>query len=972
MFGNKKNDFESKKGDCLFFFGMLAIGAIAIIVYLMVTGNTPQTFQDVVIEYTALDGSNKSAERILFYIFSLLGVAVYAVYYFWSRRAVGTDVRLSEDSKEENPCLYVVLGLLICVAVRYFVYSDVNWLLMAGMMMAMVLCMKDKSLIIPGTSFLFLLSYAICALYRLYVLVGGGRSLNMMTVVLLGVLSSVLLLALGRADKRRLFIRGILIAQLLIPFSMLTYLASKYKYGGEFISIHIPYRVQILIWVIIILFVMEAILKLRKKWNPADDVGEALTYGTCIAIMSFNRYSGSGSVVSTDLHHPFENIIGFSQIFELGQKAFSEYIPVSGMYSVVQGFFLSFFGNGEFSFYYLTENIFYLSIIVMIVVLLKKQIKGEWVLLISLIFRVIYYNRVVFILPIMLLLVWPKLIEKKNLWLKTWFLSSFLHGLYYPVFGAATCIGFMPLGIWQIITYARSGVLKKDVRKVSFWSYWFLCCIPVGIGFPALPGTIKQMKAMGGQTVYADGITRFGQLIPDDFFPYIQFMQIRLILYYLFSYLIVISLVWISAVLCFRLGNIRIEKKRIKTGSPVPALVSLSFGIALLVTFSYTVIRMDIDSIYARSAGMVFVAAIMMILIMERYIRGRGTRFLVYGLAIFVIVAVRAEGFGSMEADSKLMAFYTVPDNYVHVVGDQIRRFGECFADQGFYHQIESGYNTAATRDKNSSYFGVGDFGIYYMCDIKGDSVMEIAATVKGYDAAQETVDLIRSNGTIVGSVFDSIGNYYFYYWLIHSGEYVWVPDKRLFVPNDGSVTLEDVRAGNQYIDVSAEGAALGRTPGSWGKSMDTMYDIFSDAEVNTDWDNFGKSVNVQFWQEVNGSDADFMYLEFVGQDQDYQYTLFGHGRGTLVQNDDGYQRLMKKDYNRDVVVTLSWTDESGTPHSMNCRMDQGRLLIPLGGGRGWLLNKHSNIVISVMHGTEIVEVPEIRKIEMLKLREVQ
>ena len=62
--------------------------------------------------------------------------------------------------------------------------------------------------------------------------------------------------------------------------------------------------------------------------------------------MACNRFSGNGAIISTDLHHPMEDIIGYSQVFELGQQLFSEYIPVSGMYSLVHGFLFEFLGHG--------------------------------------------------------------------------------------------------------------------------------------------------------------------------------------------------------------------------------------------------------------------------------------------------------------------------------------------------------------------------------------------------------------------------------------------------------------------------------------------------------------------------------------------------------------------------------------------------------------------------------------------------
>ena len=182
--------------------------------------------------------------------------------------------------------------------------------------------------------------------------------------------------------------------------------------------------------------------------------------------MNFNGYSGLGSIISSDLHHPFENIIAFSQIFELGQKPFSEYIPVSGLYSIIQGAFLSVFGGGFYSNYNVTENLFYLCIAALLLFIALRHIKSSRVLLIVLLFPILRYNRIALILPVMLLLSWPGLIKKKGLWIMAWFLSSLVQGLYYPLFGAAVCIGFMPLLLWQLTGYVK-GDLKKDIKNIK-------------------------------------------------------------------------------------------------------------------------------------------------------------------------------------------------------------------------------------------------------------------------------------------------------------------------------------------------------------------------------------------------------------------------------------------------------------------------------------------------------------------------
>lgn len=53
--------------------------------------------------------------------------------------------------------------------------------------------------------------------------------------------------------------------------------------------------------------------------------------------------------------------------------------------------------------------------------------------------------------------------------------------------------------------------------------------------------------------------------------------------------------------------------------------------------------------------------------------------------------------------------------------------------------------------------------------------------------------------------------------------------------------------------------------------------------------------------------------------------------------------------------------------------MSHGKLLLPLGGCRCWLLNNHSGIRINVLNENgEPVPVPELHTVEFLKLREVE
>lgn len=54
----------------------------------------------------------------------------------------------------------------------------------------------------------------------------------------------------------------------------------------------------------------------------------------------------------------------------------------------------------------------------------------------------------------------------------------------------------------------------------------------------------------------------------------------------------------------------------------------------------------------------------------------------------------------------------------------------------------------------------------------------------------------------------------------------------------------------------------------------------------------------------------------------------------------------------------------------MDCDMGQGKLLIPLGAGRQWLLNEHSYLNIYACRGDDIIDLPEVAEVKFLKLRE--
>lgn len=960
------------KKKMLFFLLMVVLGAIFTIVYLIINGNANQVYNDIVAEYTSSFSSNKSAERNLIFILCFAGIAAYTIFLLFSQRGgrYEKEKLLDNQKKKEYLCVLLSVG-----TVFLFVHGAINAIIFAAIIVAMVLYVIDKKIILTGICVYFLSIYSYISLYRIYVFSGGNENGNNLTAILFSAI--VIVAALVFSDREKALLRVGLAESIVIPFALLVYLSNKYKNGEEIVTIDVTTSTKLFVWLLILVFSGYALITAVKKWKKIDSIEDVIRIGSCVTIMAFNRFDGTGAIMSTDLHHPFENIIGYSQVADLGRIPFNDYIPVSGMYSIIQGAIFDWFGDGgTFANYNVTNNLFYLMVIICVVVLLKKHVDGTYMLLISLVFYMETYNRLVFMLPIMLLLLLPKLIEKKNTWLMVWFMTSLFQGLYYPLYGAATCLAFIPLVIWQIAMYAKSGELKSDIRTVKFWVGWIICLgIAVAcIGF--LSGTLKHMLAMSGQSILADGISRFGQLIPSWFFGYLgeKHLFIRLTLYYVFTFVIPALFVWVAYAIAAKGGNITVDNKKVRVNNKMTFCMMLSAVIMPIVCYTYTVIRLDINNIYARSTSVLITGVVVIMIFVFNYINKGALRLIIIAFAVSVPMVVNFTGFHATETNEKLQAYYTVPENYIYVEDDPVEKIGRGFINQDTYNAINTMNDRFENRDKEKSYYGdPSNFGYYYLLGIKGDGAMEISATVKSFSAAQEAVDIARDNASIIGVSFEPYYNYYFYHWLMASGEYYWDDDLWNFIPNNGKYSRDEILAQNKNNGIVSGNINIGNTAGSWGLSMESLESIFTEKNVDFSINQETNNAVVNFEQGFDGDEADFIYLEFADMDNNYDYTLYDLAQGDIRQEEYKYLKyLMRKRYNPGMTVQLWWMDENGERHAVACNMSQGKLLLPVGAGAKWLFNEHNYVDIQVFQDDAEIAVPEITNIRFLKLREVQ
>ncbi len=952
---------DNSKKQIALLAALIAAGAVFTFIWFALFGNADQVYTDVVSEYTAESGSNKSAERQLIYILSFGGMIIYALFnrfFIKKQDDEGTETSVKDGASFD---VFAIGAIFIsAMAVSLIIYKTISPILLCFLFYLFIVSYVDRSSVRLSALLYFTCLYAFIGLYRILVFLGLQADLSdTFTAITATIISFIPFIF---KDKRTAIKKSVLIGQIVVPSVLFIFLAGTYEHRLIIYHIYPPTILIVTILILIAAFIFEAVFKLIKEWADENGPSNLITVGFAASVMTFNRYCGAGVIMRADNHHPFENIIDYSQIFKLGRIPFKDFVPVSGMFSVVQGAFFDIFGKGGlYSYYNVTSNLFYLTFIILTVYLLSLVIDREHLFYIALIFPVLDYNRVTLLFPSVVLLLLPAIRKRRGLFLMMWYLTGLLNGLYYPLYGGALVLSFAPYAVYLGYTYIKEGELKKDIKKPAYICGIIACVALFILSFNALKGTFNHMRAMSGQTVYADGISRFGQKMAENFIPYAADAEpgFRAFIFCFLTFVIPALFIWIGFALSCRIKKTDMEGF---TLSLVPVIMPL-------IAFSYTFIRTEANSIFVRSAHVLYASALAMTVIAYEKLKNKDLRLSLLCFCVAMIALGNNIGLSGIDTDEKLKGSYHVKDDYCHLTN----YWGEGFADVTKYADIESTRMNFENKDKNASYLGdPWSYGHYYMIGVKGSGPIELGQTVKGYRAADEAIDFAKKQGSYIGPSFvTTYRNYYMFNYLVASGEYMWDPENRNFKPVAEGTDIESVYEINRTEDISKNNTKTGKVPSSWGSSMKSLENIFAEPEIMITEKRYRDCVDLTFDKTVYGNDADFIYLEFKGMDSEYTYALEDKHMDENLENPKGpFKYMMKKIYNPGTVVKVEWTDNDGNTHSMESNMGKGKLLIPLGAGSRWLLDDHNEIRVSVRKDGNEDIVPEISECRLLKLRE--
>ena len=930
----------------------------------------PETYHDIIIEHTARNATNKSAELTLFWLLCLAGailiptLTVLLSLLFKKLPMNHEFLRgLVPSNWKERVPKYLFIFLLPNILHILF-YGTYSLPLLFGTLLYIL-----TSFLIPKYHkeivLLFIFSYyfmlSLCTLFSHFTIKANlSSSVLYLTSGIFATLLTILCLLLKKADWLR---KLILLMQLSLPFLFVVYLIDTYEYLGSFLRVPYAKGYYLFIYTILILFFLYTLLHSLQRFSITDGipVKELICKTSVMIIFVYNSFSAAPLYAQPDQHHHGEQLIPWQQIITLGQTAYKDYTPVSGLFPMVNGTIQHLLLNGTVSDYSPAISLMMLLFCIITSYLIYKHIGGLWSLAISILFCLPSYNRQYMVLPVLLLLTLPALVKKKNLWLQLWIACCFLAGLYYPLYGAALLLGTFPFAIYQFFLFLKSDCFIMQRKKISFYISWLIIFIPIIISAPLLFRMLNHTLTFSSQTILADGISLFGQSVPAKFMPYLSVEKLRYVFYFSLRFLLPAFAVWCFVYLLFVL----FFKKKTDVIYNVNELKSLYLGIisaaiTLCISYTYTLVRADIDVILSRTAHIlipilgIFLPVLLLSYAKDIFDSKLIITFVAVGFSLPLVLFTQvsnvkfpdmwiypnAEANLIMDDGSKLYTYYKVPDNFVKMDESEINylnTLGNGFMVNDQFHYILD-YETIIKKcnavSDDTYYMGFDGQGFYYYNNVKVCATGFIQAA-KGYDAQQEILTQAKEKRPVI-FLMEPQSTYYIYYWMMTS-DYVYCKEDQCFYPKELFDKMYPDSTGDDYrIDCPA--TDFGAIPSSFGKSIDTLSPLFINklsftskmkATTNT----------LTFDTPISGTDYDFIYL-----------TLDTTNRTAQT-----------------ITVTFETTDSSSfSGNSVQCEIRDGTLLLPMGMNAVWLLSDISSISISTNDGSMI----PIQEMELQKIRQ--
>ncbi|MEI0479146.1 hypothetical protein [Brachyspira pulli] len=912
------------------------ICSILIHFLLPIIDKIPQIYNDIFISYPysvsianisrKFESVNEVNFRLLLYV--IASVILIIIEFF----------KLKLNNKSNNSMkeyLYIPYLFIIPLLVFFIITNRVDSFILSIILISIILYFKYKTKIIYFPIISFLILYFFKSIFVIANICFDIK-VSLFTIYLLTLIFSILSFILLADKDKKCILKFILSLQFFIPLYILSYLTNKYNYNGNIITLKNEHlKFQIIIFIIFLVLFLSNLFIIKKR--KCISLKHSITLPTIIVVFIGNLYGSyvlnrnpspfSALFVPWDFYHYADEAMAWHQVFNLNQVLFKDFSHFSGLFSMVYGFFHNVILNGYASESVLAGILLTIFYSVIIAVLLYKNTNSIFTFFTLSIFSLSYYgySRIYLILPIMLLLCLPKLINNRGIWIPLWIFLVFLYGLYYPTYGFAMMLGTLPFGIIQIFFYVKDKELLKDIKTPKFYILWIIILIPILLSIPLLLRMMNWILLQSGQSKFLDGIKIFGTNSPNWFLPNISNMDVKNNIYYIIRIMIPVLSELISI-------NILINLFKNSNNNYISILKSQAFLILSfiiiavpLVSFS-TFIREDFSVMAART-GWVLVPCISVLiptvlLFYTKDILSNRYKYITISILIIILILIKPQVVNNNYNKIFFSNIIDVPDNMELIDDKLLNEFPSL--GNGFIYKnnknmlLKEGMILKKITTTNDSIAMDRYFGLYIANIINRKVfVTPIVTMMQSTKFAEYALNKLEENPPAV-----FIGDPQFYPWLVEK-EYKICPENRnIFIRPDkfkevyGTIyASNDMSNFNYYTHVRTNYYL----PQALGRSIDNLTKYFTNEYVVVDKNtSYTNNEYIFFNEDISGKNYDYLYLELNNSKSD--------------------------------KIIISWGTEDEKINNNNSltfiKSKEDKYLVPIGIMNTWRFNRHRSIRI--------------------------
>lgn len=930
-----------------------------------------QVYNDIILEYTALTGTNKSGELLSFWISMFIGIGVVIGYLYYKKDKIKKSI---ENSKSKN-LDFIAVGIFILPLFFVLIIKqkiNLYFLILGFIYFLFSIFVKDESIKKYKFLFLFIMSYYFSISLKTISdrIIKKFEFLPQDAIYLLTILIFIILIYFLKKNTFKNLDKTILILQIPIPFILLNYLSNEYILNGEKYIISYPKRYVALILILILALLISNFFQYKNKKNLKNSL---VMLSTIIIIFIFHYYIEPRYIHYGDFWHWGEEVLPWDQLINKKMELYNEYSGTSGLYGLVLGFFQNIFLKGTTFSYFPALSLVNIFWMILVGILCYFLVGGNFSLVLSLIICLPLYDRVNMLMISFLLLANSNLIRRRIQWLQIYILLSISSVFYYYVNGVALVLGAFPFAIIQLYLVKKEKLYLKQIKSKIFWLLNIILIYPMVFMCRYTLGMIKLMLLLSSQSKLADGIVLYGVLNPPEWFmTFIINAELKKEIWYVIAFLgiIFVELVFIYLLNLYFYIN---SKENILNKLKKPEFFILSFScISLLINFSFTTIRMDNPGSFTRplSTIIVFIGFSLLVFLYKygNKLLGKSIKIIFMSLSIATLFIIGVNnmviGADNLVGDNKLINIkknYEISSSFIYVDGNEIGipKLGKGFLRKEKLEYLKK-YKEMIDNilKENEKFWPEWDRELLVIFNKKAPTKIDSPYLTKSLKSTRENLSSMKEKPIFITDLL-TYQSYYTFRWVIDNG-YInyngfWIrPDRYEEVFGD----VEEAKKNTIEVFPSQE---LLKIPYSLGNSLKSLDRILINRK-EYDFNNMieGNQLEVLSKRELKilnsedpyivltlpetivGSDYDFIYLELEGQ----------------------YDKKTEK------KVQIFWEAE-GFPIVENRSIKfidvNGKLLIPMGVHASWLLSNITKIRID-FEGINENEKIKIKKLEFMKL----